>query len=283
MTMKKKLCCLIAGLMLISFSASPVYATGEVIRTYETEKADKEITEKGQTYVLQGVEANEIEEEPESKQTVSKEVVFAEGEAVPAEYSFTAKDEATGETVTVKGALKDKKTQSSGTEKQTLPLKVYTYDADTYTYLGIELPHSDERPDLAGKEAQVVKASGLDPSVWQVTGTAWNGAAHDENGVLVREGSIFVARETITTKALYEGTINHERKTKTEYVATYIKATPTPTVTPEPTATPSPTVTPTPTPVPKSSPSPVLIGAGIAVLAAAIIAVIAVVAKKKKK
>lgn len=140
---------------------------------------------------------------------------------VPKEKTVTAKNEATGEEVTVTCKLDRVEPSDSRQVTKTFPVTYYDYGADAYVFNGHEIANDDNRPALNGYEAELLASAGYDASAWSITSIEWSGEPYESSGQICRDAVATISGQQQNYTAYYTGSITGEEQQASYYTAVY--------------------------------------------------------------
>ncbi len=118
-------------------------------------------------------------------------------------------DEQTGQTVTAALPLTNfRMTTAYHWEADvTVPMRVEVYDATFYMLNGKYVPYNDEKPALAGYEADILNVLNLPEASYRITDFVWEGDVYTENGVQYRNAAASGERYVAEYTAYYSDTV----------------------------------------------------------------------------
>ena len=89
----------------------------------------------------------------------------------------------------------------------TVPMRVEVYDATFYMLNGRYVPYNDEKPALAGYEADILTVLNLPQNSYRITDFVWTGDVYTENGVQYRNATATGERYVAEYTAYYSDTV----------------------------------------------------------------------------
>ena len=88
-----------------------------------------------------------------------------------------------------------------------VPMRIEVYDATLYMLNGRYVPYNDEKPALAGYEADILTILNLPQESYRITDFVWTGDVYTENGVQYRNAVATGERYVAEYTAYYSDTI----------------------------------------------------------------------------
>lgn len=89
----------------------------------------------------------------------------------------------------------------------TVPMRVEVYDSTFYMLNGRYVPYNDEKPALAGYEADILNVLDLPEASYRITDFVWTGDVYTENGVQYRNAAASGERYVAEYTAYYNDTV----------------------------------------------------------------------------